>query len=258
MTCYPNLAKAPITEAVIDIWANAPADVREVSFAEFKDLLRDEYPFFETRGVIEATVNVKNESEEMKFSQALKDKGFQSLWLRSKDKLNIAQFRLDGFAVNRLRPYEGWSKLRDEAQKLWAIFVKNIRPRSVTRIAVRYINHLHGIPGPVESFTELNDYLVCVPVVPPEHPQLPVTFYSRTVTRDPNEIQVNFIQTLETPAIETPRRPLTAIIDIDAYRQFDSIDPEDDKIWSILEEIREVKNRVFFASLTEKMVNKLK
>ncbi len=41
---------------------------------------------------------------------------------KTPDRLNVAQFRRDGFTFNRLRPYTKWEEIRPEALRLWQLY----------------------------------------------------------------------------------------------------------------------------------------
>ena len=46
------------------------------------------------------------------------------------------------FSVNALRPYQGWADLRDEIFRIWPIFIEVIKPSTISRIGMRYINRI--------------------------------------------------------------------------------------------------------------------
>ena len=58
----------------------------------------------------------------------------------SVDGRQVVQARLDGFTFSRLKPYDKWESLRDEARELWQHYVQIASPETVTRVALRYIN----------------------------------------------------------------------------------------------------------------------
>jgi uncharacterized protein (TIGR04255 family) len=72
----------------------------------------------------------------------------------SKNENKIVQARLDGFTFNKLRAYEDWNKFHSEARELWELYDKIIKPISVDRIALRYINRIE-IPLPFDDFKHL-------------------------------------------------------------------------------------------------------
>ena len=64
------------------------------------------------------------------------------MFLRSQDDLTVAQFRADGFTMNRLKPYTGWAMLLPQVLDLWDAYVTVAQPAHVARVALRYINRL--------------------------------------------------------------------------------------------------------------------
>ena len=73
---------------------------------------------------------------------------------------------MDGFTFSRLKPYETWENLRDEAYRLWQKY-REITSPEIIRVALRYINKLE-FPLPIKNFS---DYLTAAPIVPAELPQ---------------------------------------------------------------------------------------
>jgi uncharacterized protein (TIGR04255 family) len=45
--------------------------------------------------------------------------------------------------------------------------------------------------------------------------------------------------------------PAPVILDVDAFA-ITNLSPKDEKVWAILEQLRQIKNRCFFGSLTER------
>jgi uncharacterized protein (TIGR04255 family) len=157
------------------------------------------------------------------------------------------QFRLNGFTYNWLRPYGTWKDLRSAAQQYWHLYSESVRPVSVTRLALRYINNL-VFPSP---FLDFGEYLVAQPNIPPALPQKLAQFLTRiTLFED----QTSFNATV-TEAFEGVINPneLTIILDIDAFSHR-SFQPSEYEIWRTLDGLREFKNRIFFESLTEHAV----
>ena len=90
-----------------------------------------------------------------------------------------------------------------------------------------------------------------VPVFPDELPQMVASFLERFVMYDP-ETEATCILThaLDHPI---PPGPTPVILDIDVAREL-RFSVDDAEVWSFLERLRGLKNRVFFGSLTEATV----
>ena len=116
--------------------------------------------------------------------------------------------------------------------------------KRVNRLAVRYIN---AIELPLAG-ADFDEYLTAGPRIPESLPQFLTSFLQRVVLPFA-EVSGHAIIT---QALEAPTtRGLTAVLDIDVFAEclIDGADPE---IWSKLGQLRIIKNRIFFASLTKK------
>ena len=168
-------------------------------------------------------------------------------WFRSEDNLQTFQATLEGFAFNRLAPYESWEVFSRDARRLWEIYKEVCRPTHVTRAAIRYINQINI---PINQLIELKDYLKTVPEVSPNLSQ--------------NALQT-FIMQLQIPqrdldsmliineAIAPPTHPdfVTIVFDLDLFRQ-EVWNSNSEEIWLFLDKLRDRKNEVFEASITDK------
>jgi uncharacterized protein (TIGR04255 family) len=99
----------------------------------------------------------------------------------------------------------------------------------------------------------LDEYLQNSPKIPSNGPSLFTNSLTRNTLAEPEkDIYVHLTQ-----AIETKENNVAIIIDIDAFKgkQFDL---GKDNFWEDFEELREMKNKLFFSSLTEKAINKYK
>jgi uncharacterized protein (TIGR04255 family) len=238
------LKNAPITEALIDFRVASKKDLSVESFSSLKSILSNKYPIIEERRGFETQLAIeKGASPKTSF----KDLGIHGYFFKTQDKLNIVQFRVDGFTFNKLRPYTSWEEILPEALRLWKIYRDVASPESVSRLAVRYINHI-SIPLPVKDFSE---YLISPPIVPPELPQTIGGFLMRLVIHDQNmEIAANTTQALEKGL---DQNSITIIFDIDAFK-IGEFNPDSDEINNVLGMLRNFKNDIFFCSLTEKTV----
>jgi uncharacterized protein (TIGR04255 family) len=236
-----HLSHAPITEAIIDCRIKAPARFSVDAFQALKDKIGDDYPKVEEQRGFEAEVKI----ERGQLSQSAKQRGMVGLIFRSKNDENVSQFRIDGFTFSRLKPYTSWEQIFPEAFRLWKMYLDLVSPEFVLRIAVRYINRLR-IPLP---FGNLSEYLCSAPVVPPELPRQVASFLTRIVIP---EAEFSADATI-TQALERPTDPnfVTVIVDIDVYRRR-QFEVDDEKLRSEFEELRQLKNRIFFSSITEK------
>ncbi len=235
---FPN---APITEAVIDIRAELPDDASLPALEQLHDLIKTEYPSKKSRKRFEEKIELKEEQQPVRTSKFQQDGYF----FTSADGKRVVQYRLDGFTFNRLRPYSRWEDLRDEARRAWDIYSVHTKPLTVNRLAVRYIN---SVEIPSKSF-DYDDYFTSVPKIPEGLPQVLQHFFTRTMIPFPEQGATAVV--IQTPSGKQDPVITAIILDIDVFVE-KSLPPEDKMIWGIFEELRHIKNEIFFKSIKEK------
>lgn len=243
MSQWQHLPKAPITEALIDIRVEVPDGTEVQSLSAFREEVCGDYPTCRERRKWHGQLVFRK--TEAPAVQAAAE-GPDGYLLTSKDGNQIVQARLDGFTFSRLKPYETWERLRGSARRLWKPYCHAAKPAAITRIAVRYVNRLE-LPIPIKDFRE---WTLTAPEIAPDLPQDLAGFFMRLNLsfEDPKGF-VNITQTIE-PGEYDECVPL--IFDIDAFWP-QRFDPDDEKAWHKLEDLRAIKNRVFFGSITDKM-----
>ncbi len=241
MARHRYLARAPIAEALIDVRASL-GDAFEVERVRASLVaIADSYPVQQELQLVRASIAVEAGRPATPSAEYL---GLQGFLCKSPDELNIVQFRADGFTFSRLRPYTGWEQLVPDALRLLGIYQEAVRPVIFTRVAVRYINHL-AMPLPVPDFSR---YLTAPPVTPQGVLPLLSGFLTRLVLEDPaTGVTTNLVQALQ-PSLDA--HSLVVLLDIDAYK-VSATGFDRSLIESTLGVLREVKNRVFFSSVTD-------
>lgn len=242
MAAQRHLDNAPIREAIIEIRVRSGVDA--AALEECAKSFAKDYPkrFALHQGAFGFVFN------EDGIATKSADRSLLGYRMDSGDGHHVAQFRIDGFAFSRLPRYETFEQMREEAHRLWAAYSNCLKPEAVTRLAVRYINVMElpvgGLP--------LTEFLSAPPTLPRALPQAFGSFLERVVFQDPKTgASVILTQAFEGVAGDG-RYPVT--LDIDAFRDRD-FDPGDPGIWEYLEELRQLKNNVFFESITERTVD---
>lgn len=238
-----HLKNAPIREAILDIRVELPANSDSAKLLSVHPKIEKQYPKKQTQWKGQFEIQLSKSGTPIHPTNI--EKAINGYLYQSDNDKQLVQFRLDGFTFNRMAPYENWEKLRDEARTLWDLYVDTILPKSITRVALRYINHL-AIPLPIREFDE---YLTAPPSVPKTLPQGVNSFLTRIVI---NETQMR-AAAIVTQALEKIIKPdiIPIILDIDVIKEapFKTRDPE---IWETFEKLRTFKNQIFFESVTEK------
>jgi uncharacterized protein (TIGR04255 family) len=239
------LKNAPITEAMIDIRVKLPKEFQIEEFTTLKESLSDRYPKVKEQHVLRGHNEIKDGQPIL---HSIEDLGIRGYFFRTHDEKDVVQFRIDGFTFNRLQPYTKWEDMLKKAQELWPLYSEIATPEAITRLAVRYINHLR-IPLPFDDFS---DYLNAPPNIPEELPQAVINFLNRvTIYDSTHDIAANITQSLEN--ITQPNNFIIVILDIDVFKQGD-FPTDNQEIWKLFEKLREMKNLIFFNSITENAV----
>jgi uncharacterized protein (TIGR04255 family) len=242
------LSKAPAREALIDIqFAPAlPEDVIEKFTEHAKARFERAVPMWQA--VFGFSLGPDGAAQ-----NPLPSKTAIGSRLESRDPPHVLQCRNNGFTFSRLSPYGSWDQLRATAKAEWDQFLNFAPPLVVNRIAVRYINELK-LPIPFADFAE---FFSAAPSIPPGLPQALSSFLQRVVIPDPeNDCTSIVTQSLETLAPMTNYVPILLDIDVSRATEIEASDSE--RIWQGLDQLRVQKNRMFFAHITDKMVELLK
>ncbi|MBK8916139.1 MAG: TIGR04255 family protein [Phycisphaerales bacterium] len=234
MTNWPTLRNAPIVEGLIDVRTRKSPVVTVDVLRACADSLAAEFPRREEIRQFASEVSLSSEGGASVSAQAPAPVG---VMLRSADGQWVAQFSLDGFTVSRLVPYTSWDDLRSCARRLWGCYRAAAQPERVTRIAARYINRI--VLGPDETPERVFATTFCIA---DRLPQTVAGFLLRLVIPFENGASAIVTEALSENSDE-------CILDIDAF----VVSPagiEEDEAWSRIEDLRSIKNRLFFESLT--------
>jgi uncharacterized protein (TIGR04255 family) len=241
------LQRPPIKEALIDVRIAADASIDAARLQPLRGILAGEYPQVDERREMRAELRVQAGGTAL---PSVQDLGFNGLFFKNADGHRIAQFRRDGFTLNQLPPYPeaGADLLIGEALRLWEMYRNVVRPPTITRVAFRYINapqlpYAHG--------DDLRRFLTTPPDVPPEAPQMVSAFLSRISAQEEDD---RVIITQKMDITSEPGDPTPLTLDIDVYREAD-LSPEGPDLELVLRRLRELKNRVFFALLTDEALD---
>ena len=240
MALQKHLKNAPIIEALIDIQVKLPLSIDVTHLKSISTSISQQYPSEMERMKGGFTFRLGRTAE-----ASATDVSLYGYTYSSDDKKQILQVRLDGFTFSRLKPYEKWEHLRDEAYRLWQLYVELAKPEAITRIALRYINRLEIPP----SLKDLKEYITAPPLISPALPNALSSFLTRVVVPVPSVNAVAITTQALEPVITGQDIPV--ILDIDVFMEGDFKVNED--IWRNIDTLRDLKNKIFFESITETM-----
>lgn len=244
---FPSLSRAPIMEAIIGITARADSPWEEPFISEqFKKCL-PEYPSVQSHREIRHEFKLVADAQP---EQAILDMGWRGLRCETADKLNIAQFNRDGFTFSRLKPYQNWELFNQEGLRLWQLYSTVARPSEIQRIGLRFVNRIEFSQDEVK----LEDFLEN----PPKSPRgMEIPFegflHHNTLTVPSYPYGINAIQTVQ-PAQGDAL--FGVILDIDVFTT--ELIINQNLIGQHLANMRWLKNKVFFGSITSKTLELIK
>jgi uncharacterized protein (TIGR04255 family) len=241
---FPTLAHAPITEAVIDIKVSLPTSTTLNELGTFTDPLRQRFTESKPRMAAEFQMAFGEGAAPQVTSQGPAQDGY---FFTAPAENLVAQARLDGFTLSKLKPYESWNTFCQQFVVLWRRYLEVARPLSIKRIALRYINRIELPPG-----VDLDEYFLTIPKIAEGVPQVLPSFLMRLVV--PSETGTIAIITQTIAKLPEDYSVYPVIFDIDVFREVD-INPEDIALWSFLKDLRSYKNTVFFRSITPKTLS---
>ena len=241
MAAKRYLRNAPIREALIDFRVRASAEPSALE--ECAKTFEAEYP--KRVGLYKGQFGFSFNEGNVTALPA--DRALVGYRIDSADGHHVVQLRVDGFTFSRLPKYETFDQMREEARRLWKGYAACLRPEAITRAAVRFINVMEL---PVGGFP-LTEFLTAPPALPAALPQALSGFLERVVFQDPKTAASVIVTQAFEGAAGDARYPAT--LDIDAFRDRE-FDANDVGVWEYLEGLRNLKNDVFFESVTERTV----
>lgn len=243
---FPN---APIMEALLDVRLKEPTSLESLAIARARLTM---YPKHKEMKMFQVGVQFQDTAGDMNVSSS-STAGQAGYMLTSQDGKDVVQVRRDGFSISRLAPYDKWERFRSRAHQAWGVYKGATNADKVSRLGLRYINRI-DLPYPFDNFSE---YVATVPEVAKGVPQGLEEFFMRLVIPyDEKNCRVIITEALDMAMAtwdqETGEpKSLSLMLDIDVFRMCDPGVTGDD-IWPAFNELRDVKNDVFFKSTTDK------
>jgi uncharacterized protein (TIGR04255 family) len=241
---FPRLAHAPIAEAVIEMRARAEVPFEESTVRGRLVPLLSAYPQIESQSEFEHEMQFGLGREPV---QTHRDLGWKGLRCESADHVHIVQFNRDGFVFSRLRPYDHWEQFYGEAIRLWNVHRDIAHPSEIQRLGLRFINRIElPLDGP-----RPDDYLHMPPEVLTGLPLSRSGFFHRDVLGVPGYPYIVTIVRTVQPIQTGVSKRFGLLLDIDVFST-EPFDLRDELLTQRLTEMRWLKNKAFFGSITER------
>jgi uncharacterized protein (TIGR04255 family) len=231
--------QAPATEGLIDIRVGGTIALEDLE--RLSEDLSAEFPAEQPLIHWVGTFELRSSA-----SVPQLDRGVRGFLRRDNENQAVVQLRRDGFTFSKLRPYTSWEDVSYKARALWQRYVDLAKPGQITRLAVRYINHIY----PPEGWSQANEWLSIHATSPhiPGMPAQPADFHIRMLQRHPT---APHIATITVATVSDPHGQRALLFDIDVVHET-AANIDDDTAWAVLADLRDFKNDIFFATITSK------
>lgn len=236
-----RLTNPPIKEALVDLRIAKTSAIDADLLKPLQQELRSRYPKAEPRHRMEARFETKAGKPDVQAREV----GFHGLFLQNENNSRIVQFRIDGFTLSQLADYTTADDLFAEALNVWQLYADLVRPTATIRVALRYINMLLL---PFRHGDDFRRFLTAAATMPTEAPQQVADFLTRVVAPVDTPTEATAIITQRLKHATDPSTPFT--LDIDVFKEGD-FGVGADTLQPLLQYLREIKNRLFFAFLTD-------
>lgn len=236
---HKSYKKPPIVEAVIEI--RFDKQISQTNLQKIIKKLKKTYPIVQETSKLNISIDESNNAPKVE----RKPHGFRLL---DDDSENIAILTNHSITTSRLAPYCGWDIFSTKNKENFNNLHSVTGTININRIGIRFINRI-DIPNSITSdhIIEYSDYVTC-------YPKIPNTELSKLINYNMNLAMIDSekkIKTIITTGInESPLFQHTALfLDIDISIE-ENIPLKSDEIFSLIDRLREVKNRTFEDCLT--------
>jgi uncharacterized protein (TIGR04255 family) len=246
---FPHLKKAPIIEAVIDIRTHSRHPFEEKEFRQKIENKIKGYHFLDIQKTFLHGFKIEKGAPS---EQKTEDLGIKGIRFKSEDSQKICQFNRDGFVFSWLGQYPDWETFVNEAISFWRLYKEIRPPNEINRIGLRYINRIELCQDNIQ----LGEFIQQAPEAP-KCLELPFSWFMHheTLAIPGHDYAINLIKTIQPP--QDIKQNAGIIIDIDVFTTQDNI-IEENKIAIYLDEMRWLKNKTFFGTITEKALEDFK
>jgi len=241
-----HYARAPIVEAVIDVQVESASPPDQSAFTTYAEKWTARFPQRADLNLFQVGFGpfpIPGMPHHVQASQG------QVVGVRLSSALNdrTLQVQTRGLSYSHLPPYSRWEEFFDEFAELWRSYVELIKPETVTRVALRYINQ---IAIPHQKF-EMSDFFSLYPEVPTGIPQDITGLFMQLQMPQPDlGPDVMAIVNLGTGA-RNAQGQNAFLLDFDVFANRRLV-PTSGDLAELLGAIRVRKNQLFEACITDK------
>lgn len=230
---FEMFARAPVVEAILS-FRFPPLDNLADTVQAFAADLKDRFTEFTV--VPESTSTLAIQLAQ----KAGQEKGFR---FRSVDGRHVIRLTRTSFSFHRLAPYGEWADLAAGASVAWDCVRHRYEPEYVISASLRYLNEI-----PIRPMQDLAEYIVLCPNIPASIDTGFSDYLLRLSLNDrsvPARAEITQLANLRSS-------PPMLTFDVEVTSDEGESDPGSSLLWEQVHRLRDYKNRIFFASITER------
>lgn len=242
MTIHQKLKNAPIVEAVFDLRFNSDNDITIELLKKISSSLISRFPII--TDFYSWSFKAKIEGSTQDASQTkVEPIGYR---LINEEKSFILGITKEGLTFSKLKPYNSWEEIEDEAKYILKEIVEHLKDINVTRLGLRYLNQFD-----IKFENNLvNDYLKILPSYPANLPNIVDSF--AIILQIPKEDLHSTIR-FEMQEIPNTNETQRITIDIDISKNDENYKLSSfDVIFAEFTKMKNYKNEIFFSSISQK------
>lgn len=245
-----SLKDPPIVEAVLDIECDLPPNFRPATLEQqAQKKFFKSYPIFRKQYLQNYQFDVKQPDELPEIS--IKPGRVQALQFFKEDEKQLIQIRSQGFSFNRLAPYTTLDNYLPQIKKAWTSFDELVKPIQIRVLRLRYINSF-SLPLGYNNQIQLEEYFKNAPISADEGRLLLSGFVNQYTAIDRSSGH-QVVSVLTTQTSLDNQLPVIFDNSIIVHEEIETGDWT--KIRAKILEMRELKNLIFWNTLTEKCLN---
>ncbi|MFH0134015.1 TIGR04255 family protein [Variovorax sp. VaC1] len=235
--------RAPIAEAVIDLQLGFEEQPTVTHLAKYAASLRDSFPQSQRINTFALAFAASNAGE-ISSNTASETLGVR---LTSSKGDRILQLRRQGLSYSHMQPYSEWESFAEEMRPILENFVLEFKATSVNRLAVRYINRI-VVPQGVELDTYLN---LSPRLIGDVSADLQGYFMQLVLPQKDLGVEYTAIVNSGLEAAPDPKA-MAVLLDIDVFCT-KQLAMDSAAVWDVLYQLRERKNKIFEAAITDEV-----
>jgi uncharacterized protein (TIGR04255 family) len=239
----PNYKKPPVKEALFSFRVLPSQTLSAKQLIDICAGIKNEFSEQQVIQNIEGQITF--DAEKGALTSAPGKSTLVGYMLRNRKAETAVQIKTNEFSFHKLAPYTGWENIEKDVIKYFDYYVKQTKPREVSRIGIKFLNQI-TIP---ESKFDLADYFELKVAAPIQDCAIEA-FLNRQqlVLQGDNRKAIVTLASNKDPAIAGS----SFIFEIDVFSEKISLLPSSKNVWETVNELRTSRNTIFEASLTPK------